>query len=53
MDFLRVTATALLGWLAYSETFDWWTVAGAGLILSGNLVNLAGRQPAQTAVANP
>ena len=53
MDFLRVPATALLGWLAYSETFDWWTVAGTVLILSGNLVNLAGRQPAPTAVANP
>jgi drug/metabolite transporter (DMT)-like permease len=52
MDFLRVPATALLGWLAYSEIFDWWTVAGTVLILSGNLLNLMGRQPTASA-ANP
>lgn len=53
MDFLRVPATALLGWLAYSETIDWMTVAGTVLILSGNLINLAGRQPASATVPNP
>ncbi len=52
MDFLRVPATALLGWLAYSETFDWWTVAGTVLILGANLLNLTGRRPTASA-ANP
>jgi drug/metabolite transporter (DMT)-like permease len=43
MDFLRVPATALLGWLAYGETIDMLTVIGAVTILSGNLLNLIGR----------
>jgi len=53
MDFLRVPATALLGWLVYSEGIDWMTAAGTVLILSGNLVNLAGRQPAGVPIPNP
>ena len=40
MDFLRVPATAIAGWLIYSEGIDAFTVAGAGLILLGNLLNL-------------
>jgi len=44
MDFLRVPLTALAGWLLYSERLDAFTVFGAVLILSGNLVNL--RPPA-------
>jgi drug/metabolite transporter (DMT)-like permease len=40
MDFLRVPLSAVLGYLVYSEVLDVWTVAGAVLILSGNLINL-------------
>jgi drug/metabolite transporter (DMT)-like permease len=41
MDFLRVPLTALVGWLAYSERLDLFTLLGIGLILAGNLLNLA------------
>lgn len=40
MDFLRVPLTALAGWLIYSERLDIFTVLGAALILTGNLLNL-------------
>ncbi len=40
MDFLRVPATAIAGWLLYNEGIDFFTVAGASLILLGNLLNL-------------
>ena len=42
MDFLRVPLTALAGWLVYAEGVDLFTVLGAGLILSANLLNLKG-----------
>jgi drug/metabolite transporter (DMT)-like permease len=42
MDFLRVPLSALLGYLAYNEFLDIWTVAGALLILFGNALNLRG-----------
>lgn len=45
MDFLRVPATALLGWALYSEQIDMFTAAGAALILTGNLLNLQRRRP--------
>ncbi|WP_291010326.1 DMT family transporter [Hydrogenophaga sp.] len=41
MDFLRVPLTALVGWLAYSEGLDLFTLLGIGLILAGNALNLA------------
>jgi len=41
MDFLRVPLTALVGWLAYSERLDLFTLLGIGLILTGNVLNLA------------
>jgi drug/metabolite transporter (DMT)-like permease len=41
MDFLRVPLTALVGWLAYSESLDLFTLLGIGLILAGNMLNLA------------
>lgn len=40
MDFLRVPLSAAVGWLVYSERLDAATVAGAALILTGNLLNL-------------
>ena len=42
MDFLRVPLTALVGWLAYSEGLDLFTLLGIGLILTGNVLNLSG-----------
>jgi drug/metabolite transporter (DMT)-like permease len=45
MDFLRVPLTATAGWLIYSERLDLFTVAGAALILTGNLLNLKPNQP--------
>lgn len=40
MDFLRVPLTATAGWLLYAERLDTFTVLGAALILTGNLLNL-------------
>jgi drug/metabolite transporter (DMT)-like permease len=45
MDFLRVPLTATAGWLIYSERLDMFTVLGAALILTGNLLNLRAVQP--------
>ena len=45
MDFLRVPLTAIAGWLIYSERLDMFTVLGAALILTGNLLNLRAAQP--------
>jgi drug/metabolite transporter (DMT)-like permease len=51
MDFLRVPLTATAGWLIYSERLDLFTVLGAALILTGNLLNLKpnSRVPARAA----
>jgi drug/metabolite transporter (DMT)-like permease len=46
MDFLRVPLTAAAGWLIYSERLDAFTVLGAALILTGNLLNLKPPAPA-------
>jgi drug/metabolite transporter (DMT)-like permease len=46
MDFLRVPLTAAAGWLIYSERLDIFTVLGASLILTGNLLNLKAAGPA-------
>jgi drug/metabolite transporter (DMT)-like permease len=45
MDFLRVPLTAIAGWLIYSERLDTYTLLGAALILSGNLLNLRASDP--------
>jgi drug/metabolite transporter (DMT)-like permease len=45
MDFLRVPLTATAGWLIYSERLDLFTVLGAALILTGNLLNLRAAEP--------
>ncbi|MCZ4314335.1 DMT family transporter [Comamonadaceae bacterium G21597-S1] len=47
MDFLRVPLTALAGWAIYAEQIDLLMVAGTGLILAGNLLNLR-RVPARS-----
>ncbi len=49
MDFLRVPLSAALGYLLYSEMLDTWTVAGAAMILFGNLLNLKGAAPRKAA----
>jgi drug/metabolite transporter (DMT)-like permease len=46
MDFLRVPLTATAGWLIYSERLDMFTILGAALILTGNLLNLLSTDPA-------
>jgi drug/metabolite transporter (DMT)-like permease len=45
MDFLRVPLTAAAGWWIYSERLDAFTVLGAVLILTGNLLNLRPSSP--------
>jgi drug/metabolite transporter (DMT)-like permease len=45
MDFLRVPLTAAAGWLIYSERLDAFTLLGATLILTGNLLNLKPNSP--------
>ena len=50
MDFLRVPLTAIAGWLIYSERLDAFTVLGAALILTGNLLNLKAADPAPVRV---
>ena len=50
MDFLQVPLTAIAGWLIYSERLDSFTVLGAALILTGNLLNLKAADPAPARV---
>jgi drug/metabolite transporter (DMT)-like permease len=51
MDFLRVPLTATAGWLLYAERLDIYTVLGAALILTGNLLNLKTSDPAPARAA--
>jgi drug/metabolite transporter (DMT)-like permease len=51
MDFLRVPLTATAGWLLYAERLDIYTVLGALLILTGNLLNLKTSDPAPARAA--
>ena len=41
MDFLRLPLIALVGYLFYQEHIDLFVLAGAALMLCGNLVNIA------------
>lgn len=50
MDFLRVPLTAAAGWMIYGERMDVFTVLGAMLILTGNLLNLKPPAPRPAAV---
>jgi drug/metabolite transporter (DMT)-like permease len=52
MDFLRVPLTATAGWLIYSERLDMFTVLGAALILTGNVLNLKAAGPAPARVTS-
>lgn len=49
MDFVRVPATAFIGWALYAEQVDIYTIVGATLILGGNLLNLGGKRSAPIA----
>ena len=51
MDFLRVPLTATAGWLLYAERLDLFTVLGAGLILTGNLLKLKPHAPSTARAA--
>src|SRR5436190_12241805 len=53
MDFLRVPLTATAGWLLYAERLDAFTVLGAALILSGNLLNLRSSERVPAALTSP
>mgnify|MGYP000017336247 CR=1 FL=1 len=53
MDFVRLPATALVGWAVYAEHLDVYTAAGALLILMGNLLTLRRSRPRPAAVESP
>lgn len=40
LDFLRLPLIALIGHLHYGEAIDWWVLAGASLMVAGNLYSL-------------
>jgi len=40
MDFLRLPATALVGWLAYREALHWYVLAGALVMFLGNYASV-------------
>ena len=44
MDFLRLPLIMVVGYLLYQESVDWFVLAGALLMLSGNLVNIRAEQ---------
>jgi drug/metabolite transporter (DMT)-like permease len=40
LDFLRLPLIALVGYAYYRETIDWWVLAGASVMVAGNLYSL-------------
>lgn len=44
LDFLRLPLVAVLGFLFYGESIEWFVFAGAILILAGNLLNIRGER---------
>jgi drug/metabolite transporter (DMT)-like permease len=46
-----VPLTATIGWLIYAERLDMFTVLGAALILTGNLLNLKNPGPVAAPVS--
>jgi drug/metabolite transporter (DMT)-like permease len=39
-DFMRLPFIVLLGYLLYQEPLDWFVLLGAGIIFTGNMINL-------------
>ena len=52
MDFFRLPLIALVGYLFYQEQIDLWVLAGAVLMLGGNLVNIAAERRRNPAAKN-
>ena len=44
MDFIRLPLIAVLGVLLYGEPLDPWVLAGGGIVVAGNLVNMGGER---------
>lgn len=44
MDFMRLPLIMLVGYFLYQESVDWFVLAGAVLMFSGNLVNIRAEQ---------
>jgi len=40
IDFARLPVIAVIGMLAYGEAFDLWVLLGAGIIFTGNYLNI-------------
>lgn len=40
LDFLRLPLIALVGYACYEEGIDWWVLAGASVMVAGNLFSL-------------
>jgi len=40
MDFLRLPLAAIMGWLLYNESLDYFVVLGALIMFSGNFINI-------------
>ena len=40
IDFLRLPLIALVGFLVYNETLDWYVLIGAAIMLTGNFVSI-------------
>lgn len=46
MDFIRLPLIGILGWALYGETVNLIFVAGAALIVTGNIINIRDQKPA-------
>ena len=49
LDFLRLPLIAVIGYAYYGEAVDWWVLAGAAVMVAGNLVSLQRESAAVTA----
>ena len=50
MDFLRLPLIAVIAWYLYDETLDWWVMAGAVIMLIGNLISVRAERSRARAV---
>jgi drug/metabolite transporter (DMT)-like permease len=48
MDFLRLPLIALVGFAFYGEPLQWWVLAGALLMVAGNLVGIRSEKRRRT-----